>query len=80
MLQWFDDDRTWNHRAYWGEDLIGWGTNGTPDRRRLGELPAAGQWVRLRVPAAQVGLEHRTVHGVAFTLFDGARPGTAPAA
>ncbi len=69
MLQW--NDGSWEHRAYWGANQIGWGTNGTNSRRYMGALPAAGQWVRLAVPAAQVGLEGRTVNGMAFTLYNG---------
>ena len=69
MLQW--NDGTWEHRAYWGANLIGWGTDGTVSRRYMGALPAAGQWVRLAVPAALVGLEGSTLNGMAFTLYDG---------
>lgn len=69
MLQW--NDGTWDHRAYWGSDLIPWGTNGTASRRYMGALPAKGAWIKLEVPAASVGLEGRTVHGMAFTLYDG---------
>jgi hypothetical protein len=67
MLQWHDG--TWEHRAYWGSNLIGWGVDGTVSRRAMGPLPAAGQWVRLEVPAALVGLEGRTLNGMAFTLW-----------
>ena len=63
MLQFFDG--TWEHRAYWGTYLIPWG--GT----NVGPLPAPGQWVRLQVPASAVGLEGRTLSGMAFTLYDG---------
>jgi hypothetical protein len=69
MLQW--NDGTWEHRAYWGANLNLVGTDGTASRRYMGPLPATGQWVRLEVPAAQVGLEGRTVNGLAFTLYDG---------
>ncbi|HEY2967153.1 MAG TPA: hypothetical protein VGK75_02200 [Casimicrobiaceae bacterium] len=31
----------------------------------------AGQRVRLAVPAAQVGLEGRTLNGTAYTLYGG---------
>ena len=64
MLHW--NDGTWEHAAYWGANLIGWGTDGTASRRYMGPLPAAGQWVRLAVPASQVGLEGRTAqrHGL----------------
>jgi hypothetical protein len=69
MLQW--NDGTWEHRAFWGANNIPWGTNGTDSRRFMGALPAAGQWVRLEVPASQVGLEGRMVNGIAFTLYGG---------
>ena len=69
MLQW--NDGSWEHRAYWGSNQINWGTDGTNSRRYMGPLPAAGQWVRLEVPASQVGLEGRTLNGMAFTLYGG---------
>ena len=69
MLQW--NDGTWEHRAYWGANLIGWGTDGTVSRRYMGPLPAAGQWALLAVPASQVGLEGHTLNGMAYTLYDG---------
>src|SRR5438105_4204631 len=69
MLQW--NDGSWEHRAYWGANLIGWGTDGTVSRRYMGPLPATGQWVRLSVPAAQVGLEGRTLNGMAYTVYGG---------
>jgi RHS repeat-associated protein len=37
----------------------------------MGGLPAAGQWVRLEVPASLVGLEGKTLNGMAFTLYGG---------
>jgi RHS repeat-associated protein len=69
MLQW--NDGTWEHRAYWGANQIGWGADGTESRRYMGALPATGQWVRLEVPASQVGLEGHTLNGMAFTLYGG---------
>jgi hypothetical protein len=69
MLQW--DDGTWDHRAYWGANLLGYGQAGTPGRVFVGPLPAVGQWVQLKVPASLVNLEGRTVTGMAFTLYDG---------
>jgi len=69
MLQWYDG--SWEHRAYWGANQINWGSDGTVGRRAMGALPATGQWVRLAVPAAQVGLEGRTLNGMAFTLYGG---------
>lgn len=69
MLQW--NDGSWEHRAYWGANQINWGSPGTASRRYIGPLPAAGQWVRLQVPASQVGLEGRILNGMAFTLYNG---------
>jgi hypothetical protein len=69
MLQW--NDGNWEHRAYWGLNSISWGVDGTASRRYMGALPPTGQWVRLEVPAALVGLEGRSLNGMAFTLFNG---------
>ncbi len=69
MLQW--NDGTWEHRAYWGANQIGYGTDGTASRRYMGPRPALGQWVRLEVPASDVGLEGKTLQGMAFTLYGG---------
>ena len=74
MLQWFDPSDPyypWEHRAYWGANLLPWGSDGQNSRRYMGSLPAAGSWVRLDVPASLVGLEGKTITGMAFTLFDG---------
>lgn len=70
MLQW--NNGSWEHRAYWGGNYINYGTHGTDGRRYMGALPAAGKWVRLEVPASQIGLENTTVKGMAFTLYNGA--------
>ncbi len=69
MLQW--SDGSWEHRAYWGQSLLGFGTEGTEGRRYIGPLPKAGRWVRLEVPASLVGLEGKALQGMAFTLWDG---------
>jgi hypothetical protein len=55
MLQW-NDGRGWEHRAYWGENVIAYGDDGTPSRYGAGKLPKPGKWVRLAVPAKYVGL------------------------
>ena len=70
MLQWFDGNN-WEHRAYWGQNLIGWGVDGTASRRYMGAIPPATGWVRLEVPASLVGLEGVTITGMAFTLAGG---------
>jgi hypothetical protein len=70
MLEW-SDGRTWNHRAYWGPNLIPYGTANTTEQRSMGRLPAAGKWVRLDVPASAVGLEGQEVKGMIFRLHSG---------
>ena len=70
MVQW-KADGSWEHRAYWGENLIVAGTNGAASRYPMGDLPPTGQWVRLEVPAASVGVANRVVSGVSFTLYGG---------
>ncbi|MEZ6063807.1 MAG: PSD1 and planctomycete cytochrome C domain-containing protein [Planctomycetaceae bacterium] len=70
MLQW--NDGSWEHRAYWGENLIDWGADDSPSRKRMGDLPAPGEWTRLEVAAADVGLAPGSqINGWAFTQFDG---------
>src|SRR5439155_7167503 len=69
MLHW--NDGTWDHRAYWGANLIDYGTAGTTGRYYVGPLPAAGRWVRLELPASAVALEGSTLKGMAFSLYDG---------
>ncbi len=70
MLQW-NDGTTWEHRVYWGENLIEWGIDGAASRQRVGPLPPVGQWVRLEIPATLVNLEGQTVSGMAFSVWDG---------
>ncbi len=65
----------WKHRAVWGNgDKIGFGKAGTIERVDMGPLPKAGEWVRLEVPAAKLGLTAgMKVDGYAFTQFGGHR-------
>jgi RHS repeat-associated protein len=76
MLQ-FQDSTTnsdrWAHRAYWGANLIGWGTDGTNSRRPMGALPtAAGRWLMLIVKADDVGTPTVSpIKGLAYTLYGG---------
>lgn len=70
MLQWYDPLAGW-HEAFWGQDRIPPGKTGTGSPYHAGDLPAAGQWMRLEVTARDVGLEQVAVQGFAFTLYDG---------
>jgi hypothetical protein len=70
MLQF--NDGTWEHRAFWGEDLVPFGAGDAANHKPMGGLPAAGQWVRLEVDAATVGLAPGAVlNGWAFTQYGG---------
>lgn len=69
MLSWFDG--SWEHRAFWGDNLIPYGTYGTASQRPMGALPTAGGWVRLEVPASSVALEGKSVSAISFSLYDG---------
>lgn len=70
MLQF--NDGSWEHRCFWGEDAIAWGSPDTPAHVPMGPLPKAGEWVRLEIEAAKVGLNPGAVlNGWAFTQFAG---------
>ncbi len=70
MLQY--NDGSWEHRAYWGENLATVGADGSPGRLPMGPVPTVGGWVRLEVEARAIGLSPGTVvHGMAFTQADG---------
>lgn len=70
MLSW-NSGGSWEHRAYWGANEIPWGAGGTQSRRFKGGLPRTGQWARLEVAAADVGLEGHSLTGMALTLYGG---------
>jgi Protein of unknown function (DUF1549)/Protein of unknown function (DUF1553) len=59
----------WEHRAYWSNST----EIGDPaERRWMGPLPKAGEWVRLEVPAGEVDLDEDTpVTGWSFVVNDG---------
>jgi len=70
MLQW-SDGSSWEHRAFWGSDLIYFGIKGTPGHVSMGGLPSAGAWYSLQVPASLVGLGGSTVSGMGFAEYNG---------
>ncbi|TWU01429.1 PSD1 and planctomycete cytochrome C domain-containing protein [Neorhodopirellula pilleata] len=63
----------WEHRAMWGrEDAIEWGKPNTASKRHQGDLPEAGEWVRLEIDTKSLGLSPKTpVTGFAFTQSGG---------
>ena len=71
MVQWYDVSGG-AHPAYWGDNLIQRDEDGRLSRMRIGDLPPTGEWVRLEVAAAQVGLTGgATLNGMSFWQFDG---------
>ncbi len=70
MLEW-KDATSFEHRAYWGQNNIGLGIDGTSSRYYVGPLPKANTWVRLEVPAKAVGLEETSLNGMSFDLDAG---------
>ena len=73
MVQFHTAGGDWNHRAYWGPNLINYGgTNGTASlHQESASVPASGQWVRLTVPSSDVGIGGASIDGVAFSLYNG---------
>ncbi len=80
MLQFHTQGGTWEHRAYWGSNLITacgttgatCGTNGTPSRLPMGVLPTVrNAWVELIVKTDDVGVNGLNVDGWAYTLYNG---------
>ncbi|MBA4137254.1 MAG: glycoside hydrolase family 9 [Opitutus sp.] len=69
MISW--NDGSWEHRAYWGANVITYGADGSAGRKRIAVLPENGKWVRLDVPASAVGLGGRKVRGMSFASVDG---------
>lgn len=62
----------WEHRAFWGADKGHGAGRNNPSNLRMGDLPEAGKWVRLEVPASSVDLQPGTkLNGWAFTQFGG---------
>lgn len=70
MLEWHDGSN-WEHRAFWGADKFSEGKLDTPSRRRMGDLPPVGQWMRLEVPAKLVGVDGKRIRGMSFALCGG---------
>jgi hypothetical protein len=68
VVQWNDGDG-WEHRAYWGNNFVDIGVQGTESRRFMGGIPPSAQWVRLEVPASYVGLEGKSVYGMSFGYY-----------
>ena len=73
MLQVHTLKEGWEHRAVWGRiNAISFGKANTPSRLPRGELPGRGEWVRLEVPLAKIGVgPGEVIDGLAFTQRGG---------
>lgn len=72
LLQFYTDDGDGEHRAYWGENLIPTGgQKGTASLYHMGSLPDMGKWIRLKIPAPDVGLTGKEIKGMSFATYDG---------
>jgi len=71
MLQWWDGASADWFRAYWGANNINLGVDGSTNRKYMGPLPPAGQWVVLAVPASTLGLDGFTLNALKFTSYGG---------
>lgn len=72
MLQFRDTSNSWEHRAYWGSDIIQWGVGGTTSRQSMGGLPGpSGRWLMLIATSNAVGMNGLTLEGLAYTLYGG---------
>jgi mono/diheme cytochrome c family protein len=63
----------WLHRAVWGDyEAIQFGKPGTTEKVNMGALPDTGNWTRLEVDAAKIGLKPGDlITGLAYTTFGG---------
>lgn len=71
-MQFYVGDGDGEHRAYWGKDLAQTGGQaGTASLYPMGALPAPAGWVRLKIPAAQLGLSGQSINGISFGTYNG---------
>ena len=71
MLQYHTTE--WLYRGNWGDaDAIPFGEKGKESKLLMGDLPKAGEWVRLEIPADRFKMKPGLrVNGVAFVQFGG---------
>ena len=71
MLQVHSPTEGWNHRVYWGSDLIGFGEPNSTQRWPLGALPQPGQWAQLVIPISCLGIDNQLIDALSFVVHDG---------
>ncbi|KPA14962.1 PKD domain protein, partial [Candidatus Magnetomorum sp. HK-1] len=72
MLQFYTDSGNGEHRAYWGGNhIVTDSASGYYSLYRMGDIPASGKWVRLKIPASTLNLSNKSIKGLAFITYDG---------
>ena len=67
MVQFYTGNGDGEHRAYWGLDKIQTGgVAGTASFKRMGDISGYGKWLRLKIPARDLGVEGVPIKGIAF--------------
>src|SRR5262249_33925017 len=69
LLQLYAGGMQLGKRLYWGEKLIDLG-EGDPGTR-IGDLPKAGQWGRVRISLQRLGMARAEATGLLFGQYDG---------
>jgi len=72
VLQVYDGDLSGAHRVSLGADLLPFEERGAFGFVSAGNLPSVGQWMRLRIPVSEIGMDGRDVSGLAFYVAEGA--------
>jgi len=64
-LAWLNSITDQYGQAYWGANVWPWGAT------NMGPVPQTGLWVRLEVPASQIGLEGVVLDSMLFEVYGG---------
>jgi Tol biopolymer transport system component len=71
-LQFYTGDGNGEQRAYWGADSAQTGGQaGSGSLYPMGPLPQKGGWVRLQIPANELGLAGKQINGVLYGAYGG---------
>ncbi|MDQ6695237.1 MAG: hypothetical protein M3014_12595, partial [Chloroflexota bacterium] len=71
-MQFYTGDGNGEQRAYWGANSTQTGGQaGSGSLYPMGPLSHKGGWVRLQVPAAELGLEGKPINGVLYGAYNG---------
>ena len=72
LLQFYTNNGDGEHRVFWGKNRIKTdGVIGTESLMHMGNLPEAGQWIRLKIPSDLLGLNGQEIKGIVFAVYNG---------